>query len=114
MDVLSYDWPVQYDVVAGIFIQFVGPEDRQRLFEGMKRAVRPSGLMLLHAYTPKQIAYGTGGPPFAENMYTEELLRALFTGWEILECRAYEREVQEGRGHSGMSALIDFVARKPA
>jgi len=25
----------------------------------------------------------------------------------------YEREVQEGRGHSGRSALIDFVARRP-
>jgi hypothetical protein len=26
---------------------------------------------------------------------------------------AYEREVQEGRGHSGHSALIDLVAEKP-
>jgi hypothetical protein len=47
-------------------------------------------------------------------MYTEAQMRADFAGWEILECRAYEREVQEGRGHVGMSALLDFVARKPA
>jgi hypothetical protein len=59
------------------------------------------------------LQHGTGGPPFAENMYTPELLRTAFAGWDILECRAYEREVQEGRGHSGQSALIDFVARKP-
>ena len=26
---------------------------------------------------------------------------------------AYEREVQEGRGHSGQSALIDLVAERP-
>jgi hypothetical protein len=71
-------------------------------------------VLLLHGYTPKQLEFGTGGPPFAENMYTEDQLAADFVGWDILENRAYEREVQEGRGHSGMSALIDFVARKPA
>jgi cyclopropane fatty-acyl-phospholipid synthase-like methyltransferase len=114
VDVLNHDWPTQYDLVAGIFIQFVGPEDRARLFDGMKSAVKSGGLILLHGYTPKQLEHGTGGPPFAQNMYTNDILHAAFTGWDILECREYEREVQEGRGHSGMSALIDFVARKPA
>ncbi|SER02694.1 SAM-dependent methyltransferase [Thalassovita taeanensis] len=113
-DVLSHDWPTPYDLVAGIFIQFVGPQDRKRLFDGMKQSVRPGGLILLHGYTPDQIALGTGGPPFVENMYTDEILRAAFVGWDILECRSYTREVQEGRGHSGQSALLDFVARKPA
>lgn len=80
----------------------------------MKKTTKPGGLVMLHGYTPEQLAHGTGGPPFAENMYTESLLQNAFSGWEILECRAYEREVQEGRGHSGLSALIDFIARKPA
>lgn len=113
VNVLEYDWPNQYDLVAGIFIQFTGPDGRHTLFEGMKSAVKPGGLILLHGYTPDQLQHGTGGPPFAENMYTPELLRTAFAGWDILECHAYEREVQEGRGHSGQSALIDFVARKP-
>jgi cyclopropane fatty-acyl-phospholipid synthase-like methyltransferase len=112
-DVLTHDWPQQYDVVAGIFIQFVGPDDRKRLFEGMKASVKPGGLMLLHGHTPKQLDYGTGGPSNRLNMYTEVILRAAFVGWQVLECREYDHEVQEGRGHSGMSALIDFVARKP-
>jgi len=113
-DVLKHDWPKTYDLVAGIFIQFVGPEDRKHLFDGMKASVKPGGLILLHGYTPKQLEHGTGGPPFAENMYTEEGLRTDFEGWDILRCHAYEREVEEGRGHVGLSALIDFVARKPA
>ncbi|MDR9485501.1 MAG: class I SAM-dependent methyltransferase [Sediminimonas sp.] len=113
-DVLRHDWADQYDAVLGIFIQFAGPEEREQLFTGMKRSVRPGGLMLLHGYTPEQIAYGTGGPPHAENMYTTGQLATDFDGWDILENRAYERDVQEGRGHSGHSALIDFVARKPA
>lgn len=113
-DLSDYAWETDaYDLVAGIFIQFVGPKDRIAQFEGIKQSTRPGGLVLLHGYTPEQIELGTGGPPFAENMYTEEQLQRDFEGWEILECRAYEREVQEGSAHVGQSALIDFVARKP-
>ncbi|WP_319824154.1 class I SAM-dependent methyltransferase [Thalassovita sp.] len=114
VDVLRHVWPDQFGLVAGIFIQFVGPQQRAELFKGMMASVQPGGLLMLHGYTPEQLKHGTGGPPFAENMYTEALLKEAFSGWDILECRAYEREVQEGRGHVGMSALIDFVARKPA
>lgn len=114
VDILNHDWPEgAFDLVAGIFIQFVGPEARKIQFDGMKRSLKPGGVLLLHGYTPEQLEFGTGGPPFAENMYTEDQLADDFDGWEILENRAYEREVQEGRGHQGMSALIDFVARKP-
>lgn len=114
-DVLRDDWPAEtYDLVAGIFIQFVGPDGRRIQFQRMKEATKPGGLVMLHGYTPKQLEFGTGGPPFRENMYTDVILRAAFVGWDIHECREYEHEVQEGRGHSGLSALIDFVARKPA
>ncbi|WP_296764138.1 cyclopropane-fatty-acyl-phospholipid synthase family protein [Sediminimonas sp.] len=113
VDVLAHDWAGEYDAVLGIFIQFVGPDARGALLEGMKRSTRPGGLLLLHGYTPEQIAHGTGGPPHAENMYTTDQLARDFAGWEIVENRAYEREIEEGRGHSGRSALIDFVARKP-
>jgi SAM-dependent methyltransferase len=112
-DVLTDDWGAGWDVIAAIFIQFAGPEDRARLFEKMRAALAPGGLLLLHGYTPDQVGRGTGGPPCAENMYTEELLARAFDGWEILENRAYERDIREGRGHAGLSALIDFVARKP-
>ncbi|MCZ0812281.1 methyltransferase domain-containing protein [Roseovarius sp. EGI FJ00037] len=113
VDVLDHDWPGQYDLVAGIFIQFVGPAERPGLFAGMKRSVAPGGLMLLHGYTPKQVEYGTGGPPNPENMYTGDLLRDSFAGWEIVLCESYERDIRKGSGHAGRSALIDFVARRP-
>jgi len=100
--------------VVAIFIQFVGPEQRDQIFQGMKRAVKPGGIVMLHGYTPEQVELGTGGPPQAENMYTEEMLQQAFDDFEILELRAYRRHVDEGEGHSGDSALIDLVARKPA
>ena len=114
LDIMAQPWPEQqFDLVAGIFIQFTGPDGRRLQFERMKAATKPGGLVMLHGYRPEQIAYGTGGPPSAGNMYTEVILRAAFVGWGILALREYDRDVQEGRGHSGMSALIDLVARKP-
>ncbi|NOR63411.1 MAG: methyltransferase domain-containing protein [Rhodobacteraceae bacterium] len=113
-DIGKWDWGAKaYDLVVGVFIQFVGPEGRAAQFEGMKIAVKPGGHILLHGYTPKQLEFGTGGPPFVENLYTEEMLREAFSDFEIVELHAYEREIDEGAGHSGMSALIDLVARKP-
>lgn len=113
-DVFDYDWGAQgFDLTVGIFIQFVGPKKRETLFQGMKEATNPGGLIMLHGYTPQQLEFGTGGPKAVENLYTEENLRASFDGWTVLECRAYIRDIDEGCGHSGQSALIDFIARKP-
>ncbi|MCB1888861.1 MAG: methyltransferase domain-containing protein [Rhodocyclaceae bacterium] len=114
-DVLTWDWPEGcYDAVLAVFIQFASPDERRGLFRRLAAALRPGGRLLLHGYTPQQLAYGTGGPPCAENMYTEALLREAFGSLEILELRTYEQHLSEGAGHSGRSALIDLVARRPA
>jgi SAM-dependent methyltransferase len=114
-DVSSWKWDErQYDVVAGIFIQFSPPEERALVFAGMIRALKPGGLLLLEGYGPRQLEYATGGPKKLENLYTEALLRESFRSLEILHFAAYDAEVDEGAGHKGMSALVDLVARKPA
>ncbi len=113
-DVLKWDWDAKpFDAVLAVFIQFVGPDDRARVFDGLRKALRPGGLLLLHGYAPRQVDYGTGGPPFRENMYTLPLLHEAFREFEVLEARDYDAEIEEGEGHSGLSGLVDFVARKP-
>ncbi len=109
----EWDFSRQHDLVVAIFIQFAGPEARAAQFADLRRAVAPGGVVMLHGYRPEQVALGTGGPPFVENMYTEDLLREAFGDWQIQRLAAYERDVQEGRGHSGKSALIDLIVRRP-
>lgn len=53
-----------------------------------------------------------GGPPRAENMYTEALLRASFADMDIVHLREHEAFIAEGTRHYGQSALIDMAARK--
>ena len=114
-DILNWTWPTSaFDAVVGIFIQFVGPAERARQLAGIKQAVKPGGLLFLQGYTPKQLEYGTGGPSAVENLYTEALLREIFSDWEIVLLHEHEDLIDEGRGHSGRSAVIDLIARKPA
>jgi SAM-dependent methyltransferase len=117
-DMLAPGWPPApmhglFDWVIGVFIQFTGAADRARQFAAMKQLAARGGRILLQGYTPKQLDYGTGGPGVLENLYTADILRAAFAGWEIEEMVEYEDEIIEGRGHKGRSALIGFVARKP-
>jgi cyclopropane fatty-acyl-phospholipid synthase-like methyltransferase len=113
-DVLAWDWPVEaFDIVAAIFIQFVGPKERGVLFARIKNALKPGGHLILQGYTPKQLEYGTGGPSCVENLYTEALLREAFADMDILHLSSHEDFIAEGSKHYGMSALIDLVARKP-
>jgi SAM-dependent methyltransferase len=109
----AWDWSQPYDAVLGVFIQFIGPEGRGQLFADIARAIRPGGVLLLHGYAPRQVGYGTGGPSAVANMYTLDLLRDSFAGWDVLHAADYDAEISEGVGHSGGSGLIDFVARKP-
>jgi SAM-dependent methyltransferase len=101
-----------FDGVAAIFVQFADPPTRARLFENMKRALRPGGTLVLQGYTPRQLDYRTGGPPIASHLYTEAMLREAFADMDIVELREYEADVAEGTGHLGHSALIGLVARR--
>ena len=111
----EWNWDAEsFDVVAAIFIQFAEPPLRKLIFEGMIRTLKPGGLLLLQGYTPRQLEYGTGGPRAVENLYTRPLLEEAFASLRILRLNEHDSEVDEGPGHSGMSALIDLVARKEA
>lgn len=111
----DWRWPERaYDAVAAIFIQFSPPAERRRVFARIHRALRPGGLLLLEGYALGQLAHGTGGPRVPDQLYTPGQLRAELGAFAIETLREHEAEVDEGPGHSGTSALIDVVARRPA
>ena len=110
----GFDWrPSHYDGIAAIFVQFAEPALRGRMFGHFVDSLRPGGVLVLQGYTPKQLEYRTGGPPFLSHLYTAELLRDSFAALEIVELREYEDDLREGTGHRGRSALIGLVARRP-
>ena len=112
-DTDSFDWQANtYDAVIAIFIQFADPQMRERIFQKTYEALKPGGIFILQGYTPKQLEYKTGGPSLIEHLYTEEMIRDLIKEFEILDLCCYEKELNEGARHAGMSALLGLVARK--
>jgi len=112
-DADGWRWPEQaYDVVAAIFIQFAPPALRRRIFERVARALRPGGLLVLEGYRVEQLGYGTGGPRVPDQLYSEAQLRSELSAFTLESVVSYDAELAEGPAHSGMSAVIDVIARR--
>ena len=112
-DVHDWDYPeAAFDVVAEIFTQFSSPSERARKWAGMRRTLKPGGLLIIQGYTPKQLQYGTGGPKKLENLYTRAMLETAFGDFGDLAIVEEEREIDEGPAHAGMSAVIGLTAKK--
>jgi len=112
-DVHTWSYPeAAFDVVVEIFTQFSSPNDRARKWAGMRKALKPGGALIIQGYTPKQLTYGTGGPKEIENLYTRSMLEEAFHDFRDVTITEEEREMHEGTSHGGMSAVINFTARK--
>jgi SAM-dependent methyltransferase len=112
-DVHAWRYPeARFDVVAEIFTQFSAPDDRTKKWAGMRKALKPGGLLILQGYTPKQLDYGTGGPKELEYLYTRAMLESAFAGLHDMRIVEEELEMHEGAAHGGMSAVIGMTARK--
>ena len=113
-DVHKWHYPkATFDVVVEIFTQFSSPDERNLKWAGMRRTLKPGGLLIIQGYTPKQLEYGTGGPKQLENLYTRALLEEAFPDFRDLLIVEEEREMHEGTSHCGISAVIGLTARKP-
>lgn len=112
-DVHAWPYPEEaYDVVVEIFTQFSPPPQRALKWAGMRRALKPGGLLILQGYTPKQLVHNTGGPKQVEQLYTRDLLERSFAGLRGMRIVEEELDLQEGDRHSGLSAVIGMTARK--
>lgn len=113
-DLRTWNWQeAAFDVVVAVFIQFADPDFRTAIFDGMKRTVKPGGLILLHGFTPAQMQLASGGPRIETHLYTPDMLAEAFGDFDILRLAEYDADLREGPGHDGPAALIDLVARRP-
>jgi 2-polyprenyl-3-methyl-5-hydroxy-6-metoxy-1,4-benzoquinol methylase len=104
--------PQHWDAIVSIFCH-LPPNLRRDVHRQCVRGLRPSGMMLLEAYTPEQLNYRTGGPPSAELMMDADSLRGEFAGLALLHLQECVRAVHEGTFHDGPGAVVQLLARKP-
>jgi SAM-dependent methyltransferase len=87
-------------------------ELRKRVHTASLRGLKVGGVFILEAYRPEQMALGTGGPKNPDMLYSLDDLKNDLQGMNLLLSKTPERDVQEGEGHSGNSAVVQIVARK--
>lgn len=104
--------PGAWDLIVSVFCHLPASV-RRALHREVVGGLRPGGHFVLEAYTPAQLALGTGGPPDAALMMTLEALRDELAGLHLEQAREVERAVHEGRLHNGLGAVVQLLARKP-
>jgi SAM-dependent methyltransferase len=86
---------------------------RRRMHAQVEAALAPGGVFLLEAYTPAQAGRGTGGGNDRDTMQTAQSLREELPGLRFEHLQELEREVLEGRFHTGLGAVVQALAVKP-
>jgi cyclopropane fatty-acyl-phospholipid synthase-like methyltransferase len=85
---------------------------RNNLYPLVEQCLKPDGIMLLEAYSERQLAQNTGGPKDVDILMTIEKLEREFPSLEPVLIRELEREISEGKGHAGLASVVQFIARK--
>ena len=87
---------------------------RRRLYPLVERCLRTDGIILLEAYTEDQLARDTGGPKDPDMLMTPAKIECEFPNFEPILLRELEREVCEGKYHTGQASVVQFIGKKKA
>lgn len=111
-DLATYDPPENhYGSVISISAH-LSSKSRNRLYRLVERSLKPGGVILLEAYTKSQISRNTGGPKDPDMLMDLAELEKQFPNCDPILSREIEREVIEGKFHTGLASVVQFIARK--
>jgi len=114
MDLNDYDpGDAQWDAVVSIFCH-MPVAVRAALHRRVVQSLKPGGVLVLEAYTPRQLQFATGGPGTADLMMTLQALQQELQGLQLELAHETERDVVEGKYHHGRAAVVQVLARKGA
>ena len=86
---------------------------RKKVHRDVVAGLRPGGIFLLEAFTPRQLLFNSGGPKNPELLLSLRDLQTELEGLIPIIARETDRELDEGVYHSGKAAVVQFVGKKP-
>jgi SAM-dependent methyltransferase len=111
-DLAEFDMGVkQYDAIISIFCH-LPPPLRKTIHNQIQKSLKYDGIFLLEGYTPKQLQYGTGGPPIKELLMNLHEIQGELSGLDIIHGIELEREIQEGKLHNGIGSVVQYIGKK--
>ena len=103
--------PGQWDGIISIFCHLPASL-RQRVNAHIVAGLRPGGVLLLEGYTPRQLQFATGGPKDTHLLLAPADLQQELSALSLLHLQELQREVIEGRLHTGLAAVVQVLARR--
>lgn len=104
--------PQPFDALVLVFVHLPAAI-RTQVHQRLIKALKPGALVLIEAFTPKQLQLRSGGPKDVTMLYTLDLLRADFAA-DTRELMGLECEIHldEGPGHQGPAHVVRGVWQK--
>ncbi|HPR27065.1 class I SAM-dependent methyltransferase [Lentimicrobium sp.] len=101
----------QFDAIALIFVH-IHEEHRAAVHRRLASMLRPRGMLILEAFSRKQLNYTTGGPRSEAMLYTAAMLKGDFSGLELSFCEEARIHLDEGPLHLGDAEVVRLLAIK--
>lgn len=102
----------QWDGIIACYCH-LPPAIRIPLHRAAVEGLAPGGVFVLEAFSKEQLAYNTGGPQSLDMLMSLDELERELAGLEFVHAVQIEREVREGRGHTGTASVVQILAVKP-
>ena len=104
--------PGKYDAVNLIYMH-LPPATRAKVHALAQSALKPGGVVIIEAFTPRQLPRTSGGPKKPDMLFEPAMLRADFPAivWDSLE--ELEIDLTEGTLHQGRAAVVRGFGRLP-
>jgi SAM-dependent methyltransferase len=100
--------PESWDGIISIFCHLPSAI-RVPLHRKVVAGLKPGGVFVLEAFTPAQLLLDTGGPKEVDRLMTLADLRQELSGLQFVHAVEEDREVHEGKYHTGLSSVVQIV-----
>ena len=110
--------PSSWDAIVSIWAHVPHPL-RRAVHAAVSAGLKPGGVLIFESYSPRQLELvkagsSKGGPGSADLLATLADVTAELAGLVVSDAAERDRDVQEGEGHAGLSAVTQLVATRPA
>ncbi|OFZ49708.1 MAG: hypothetical protein A2381_05770 [Bdellovibrionales bacterium RIFOXYB1_FULL_37_110] len=103
----------QWDAIINIFAHMY-PDERIKMHHRIEKALKVGGVYILEAYTVDQLQFDTGGPKELDLFMSLSELKKELSHLHFEVQKEHIKEIREGIGHFGKSAVVSIIARKLA
>lgn len=102
----------QFDAIALIFVH-IHQDQRAAVHRRLASMLRPGGMLILEAFSLKQLENTSGGPRSETLLYTSGMIEDDFSEMEVIFSEEACKHLDEGPLHLGNAEVVRLLAVKP-